>query len=300
MISRVAKIPGHGTGPPLRHGVVSTMFYQPHDIQEALRLRAAMGTDVMPLAGGTDIVVALNRQTTGPGHFLDLTRVTGYSDVEQEDGVWNCSAGATFARLGRLPVRALAEAAMSVGGPAIRNRATIGGNLGTASPAGDGCTALLALDAQIELTHTSRGSRLIPIDEYFLGYRKTALLADELITRVLIPAGWSSAWYKIGKRSSINISIACCAVGLSPGNNVRIALGCVAATVVRARQAEAIIEKEGLTDAAIAAAAASVTNEVSPIDDQRASGSYRRAMSGVIVRRLLTQLRDERPVQRKD
>ncbi|HVP11601.1 MAG TPA: FAD binding domain-containing protein [Phycisphaerae bacterium] len=276
------------------------MFHQPHEIQDALRLRAAMGADVMPLAGGTDIVVALNRQTTGPRHFLDLTQITGYSDVRQENGVWNCSAGATFARLGRLPVRALAEAAMSVGGPAIRNRATIGGNLGTASPAGDGCTALLAMDAQVELAHASRGTRLIPIDEYFLGYRKTALLADELITRILVPAGWSSAWYKIGKRSSINISIACCAVGVSPNNDIRIAFGCVAPTVIRAKKAEAIIEKGGLADAAIADAAAVVTSEVSPIDDQRASGSYRRAMCGVILRRLLTQLRDERPAQRKD
>jgi CO/xanthine dehydrogenase FAD-binding subunit len=276
------------------------MFHQPHDIQEALRLRAEMGADVTPLAGGTDIVVALNRQTNGATHYLDLTRVSGYSNVHQEDGGWDCAAGATFANLGKLPIPALADAAMSVGGPAIRNRATIGGNLGTASPAGDGCTALLALDAQVELTHASRGSRLIPIDEYFQGYRKTALLADELITRVLVPGGWTSAWYKIGKRSSINISIACCAVGISPKNDVRIGLGCVGPTVMRAKKAEAIVEKDGLTDATIAAAAEMVTSEVSPIDDQRASGSYRRAMCGVIVKRLLTQLREERRAERED
>ena len=275
------------------------MFHQPHEIQDALRLRAAMGADVMPLAGGTDIVVASNRQSTGPKHLLDLTRVTGYSDVQLADGVWDCSAGATFARLGRLPVRALAEAALSVGGPAIRNRATIGGNLGTASPAGDGCTALLALDARVELTHASRGSRLIPIDEYFMGYRKTALLADELITRVLVPAGWTSLWYKIGKRSSINISIVCCAVGMSPSKEIRIAFGCVGPTVLRAKKAESIVERDGLSDAAIAAAVQSATAEVSPIDDQRASGSYRRAMCGVVVRRLLTQLRDEGPARRR-
>jgi CO/xanthine dehydrogenase FAD-binding subunit len=270
------------------------MFLQPRDTQEALDLRARMGPDITPLAGGTDIVVALNRQAKGPRHFLDLSHMRGYSDVQSENGDWACSAGATFCRLARLPVRALAEAARSVGGPAIRNRATVGGNLGTASPAGDGCTALLALDARIELTHATRGSRLIPIDEYFLGYRRTALLGDELIARVLVPADWTSAWCKIGKRSAINISVACCAVGMSPSGKVRISFGCVGPTVMRTKKAEAIIEKSGLDDGAVEAAAESAMAEVSPIDDHRASGGYRRAMCGVILRRLLPQLRDER------
>lgn len=270
------------------------MFHQPRDIQEALDLRAKMGADVTPLAGGTDIVVALNRQAKGPEQFLDLSHLAGYSDVGQENGSWLCSAGATFSRLAKLPVRALADAARSVGGPAIRNRATIGGNLGTASPAGDGCTALLALDAQVELTHATRGTRLIPIDEYFLGYRRTALLADELITRVRIPADWISAWYKIGKRSAINISVVCCAVGMSPTGLVRIAFGCVGPTVMRAKKAEAIVEKGGLGDEAVAAAADAAISEVSPIDDHRASGGYRRAMCGVVLRRLLMQLRGQR------
>lgn len=269
------------------------MFFQPHDMREALLLRAEMGGDAVPVAGGTDIAVALNRQGKAPKHFLDLTHVAGYPDVRGEDGAWVCSAGATFTQLSKLPLRALAEAARSVGGPAIRNRATIGGNLGTASPAGDGCTALLALDAQVELTHASRGPRLIPIDEYFTGYRRTALLADELITRIRVPADWRSAWYKIGKRSAINISVVCCAVGMSPEGLARIAFGCVAPTVVRARKAEAIIEKSGLDDDAVEAAAAAAMGEVSPIDDHRASGGYRRAMCGVVLQRLLRQLRDE-------
>jgi CO/xanthine dehydrogenase FAD-binding subunit len=271
------------------------MFYQPHEMGEALRLRAEMGGDLTPLAGGTDIAVALNRQTTGPKHILDLTHIVGYSDVRQEDGRWICAAGATFSRLGRLPAGALAQAAMSVGGPAIRNRATIGGNLGTASPAGDGCVALSALDAEVELTHAWRGPRWIRIDDYFLGYRKTALLADELITRIRIPADWTSAWYKIGKRSSINISVVCCAVGMSPAGEVRIAFGCVAPTVVRVKKAETIMQSEGFSDAAIAAAGEAAMGEVSPIDDHRSSGSYRRAMCGVVLHRLLKQLGEERP-----
>ena len=269
------------------------MFAQPHDIEESLRLRAEMGTDIVPIAGGTDIVVTLNRSTTGPKHFLDLTHVGDYADLRRENGHWHLAGGATFSQLGRLPVRALAEAAMTVGGPAIRNRGTIAGNLGTASPAGDGCVALMAVDAEVELSHAARGRRVIPIDQYFTGFRQTALLADELITAVLLPADWRTAWYKIGKRGSINISLVCCAIGVSPGGDVHIAFGCVAPTVMRAKSAEAIIEKDGWSDGAIEAAAQAAMQDVSPIDDHRASARYRRAMCGVLARRLLRQLRDE-------
>lgn len=269
------------------------MFAQPATLAEALAVRADGGADVTPIAGGTDIVVAMNRGTPAPGSFLDLSHVAGFSDVRRDNGTWRLGGGATFSRLGRMPVRCLAQAAMTVGGPAIRNRGTIAGNLGTASPAGDGCVALMAMDAEIELTHARRGRRSIPIDDYFTGFRQTALLADELITGVHFSADWRTAWYKIGKRSSINISLVCCAVGLSPGGDVRIAFGCVAPTVMRARSAESILETDGLSDDAVEAAAAAAMQEVSPIDDHRASAAYRRAMCGVLTRRLLSQLRDE-------
>lgn len=276
------------------------MFYQPHEIEEALEIRAEMGAEVTPIGGGTDVVVELNRQTQGPKHLLDLTHIAGYSDVEQQNGGWMLSGGATFSRLAGLPVRALAEAAMTVGGVAIRNRATIAGNLGTASPAGDGCAALLAVDAEVEVSHATRGPRMIPIDEYFIAYGRTALLADELITRVRLPSEWATGWYKIGKRGATNISVVCCAVAVAPADalarggafdKVRIALGSVAPTVMRAKRAEAIVVAGGLADAVIDDAASMATQEVSPIDDHRASGAYRRAMGGVLVRRLLRQLR---------
>jgi CO/xanthine dehydrogenase FAD-binding subunit len=269
------------------------MFHQPRNLDEALAVRANLGADVTPIAGGTDIVVALNRQAKPPRNFLDLTHVADGSTVRRDNGQWFLAGGATFAQLGKLPVKALAQAAMTVGGPAIRNAGTIAGNLGTASPAGDGCVALLAMDAQVELSHATRGKRSIPIHDYFTGFRKTALLADELITAVRFDADWKTAWYKIGKRGSINISIVCCAIGMNPRGEVRIAFGCVAPTVLRTRQAEAIITKDGLTDAAIEAAAQSAMKEVAPIDDHRSSANYRRAMCGVLTRRLLRDLRQE-------
>ncbi len=268
------------------------MFYQPRDIDEALRIRSEQGPRTTPLGGGTDLVVALNRDGNGAQSYLDLSHVSGYSDVSCDDGMGTFGGGVTFAHLGRLGLGALSQAAVTVGGPAIRNRATIAGNLGTASPAADGCVALLATDALVELTHASRGKRRVPIADYFTGFKQTALAADELITAVAVPNGWRTAFYKIGKRSAINISVVCAAVGFSPEGGARIALGSIAPTVLRATKAEAILEQGGCEDDAIDAAAQSTMSEVSPIDDHRATAAYRRAMCGVLVRRLLRRLRD--------
>ena len=184
------------------------MFVQPLDMDEALRVRGEMGADLVPIAGGTDIVVVLNRSSTGPKHFLDLTHVAGYADVRRDNGTWHLGGGATFSQLGRLPVRALADAAMTVGGPAIRNCATIAGNLGTASPAGDGCVALLAVDAEIELAHASRGRRGISIEQYFTGLRPTAPLSDAVVTAVRLPSHGRPSWFKNGTRGPINLRLA--------------------------------------------------------------------------------------------
>ncbi len=283
------------------------MFFQPHLMADALEIRSEWGREVTPIGGGTDVVVALNQQSEGPKHLLDLSHIEGYSDVGDEDGRWVLGGGATFGRIaaafsedrrgGPRPVRALHEAAMTVGGAAIRSRATLAGNLATASPAGDGCVVLLALDAEVTLRHATRGARVVPIDEYFTGFRRTVLMADELIASIRFGGDWATAWYKIGKRGATNISIVCCAVAMSPARVVRISFGSVAPTVIRAKKAEAIVSAGGLGDGVIEAAAASAMDEVSPIDDHRASAAYRRAMCGVLARRLLRQLRaGEKPI----
>lgn len=273
------------------------MFHQPHDIAEALEIRARYGSEIVPLCGGTDIVVAMNRSAPRPRQFLDLSHVSGFDSIDRDGVSWRLGGGATFSQLGKMPVRALALAAMTVGGPAIRNKGTIGGNLGTASPAGDGCVALLAMDVEVELSHAVRGARTVAISEYFTGFRQTALKPDELITAVRLPADWRTAWYKIGKRGSINISLVCAAVGISPRGDVRISFGCVAPTVIRSKNAESIIARDGFSDGAIEAAAQAAMKDVSPIDDHRGSAAYRRAMCGVLTRRLLRQLRDEAQAQ---
>jgi CO/xanthine dehydrogenase FAD-binding subunit len=217
------------------------------------------------------------------------------------------AGGATFAELARLPVRCLAEASLGVGGPQIRNRGTIAGNLATASPAGDGSTALLALDAELEL-RTAGSVRHLPLREFFLDYRRTALAADEMITAVEFPANWRTAWQKLGKRGAMNISMVCCAVGASPSGKFHVAFGSVGPYPLRAPQAEAFLSAEcglqntergilsgaespmEISDKVVSEAARLAELDVRPIDDFRARADYRRAMAGVLLKKCLREL----------
>ncbi len=265
------------------------MLYQPQILEEALALKADLGGDVDALAGGTDLLVALNRGQWRPKNVLDLSKVVGRSEIRQDNGSYVVAHGVSYTQLTRLPVRVLAEASLSIGGPQIRNRGTLAGNLGTASPAGDGCVALLALHAEVELTRAGRGSRRLPVRDFFLDYRRTELQPEELITRVFFPADWTTAWYKIGKRGSVNISIVCAAVARSPQGKLGIAFGSVGPYPLAAPKTEALLNDTALTPELIDEAAALVQTEVSPISDHRSSAAYRRAMCGTLLRRLLTE-----------
>jgi len=272
------------------------MFYRPTSFDEALAVKARLGDAVVPIAGGTDLIVGLNRGNELGPETLDLSAVADYGRVDRENGWLLLSAGTTWARLAGLDVECLAAAASSVGGPQIRNRGTIGGNLASASPAGDGSVALLALDADIELGHATRGSRWIKLAEFFLSYRQTALAGDELISRVRIPARdtlQATAWYKIGKRGAVNISVVCGAAVRFGDGRVGLAFGSVAPVPLRAVKTQAVIDGQPLTDAVIERAADEAMAEVQPIDDWRASADYRRAMCGVLTRRLLRKMQTQ-------
>src|SRR5205814_1589956 len=172
-----------------------------------------------------------------PQNFIDLTHIPELRAIHRQNGTLELAGNVTHAQCGRLPIRCLAQASLSVGGPGIRELGTIAGNLATASPAGDGSTALLALDAEVELTSV-RGMHRLPLDKFFLGYRKTALMPDEMITKVIVPTNYESGWSKNGKRGAVNISIVAAAVAITPKKEVRIALASVAATPIRCYKAE--------------------------------------------------------------
>jgi CO/xanthine dehydrogenase FAD-binding subunit len=265
------------------------VFYQPKDIHEALELKAELKERGTFIAGGTDIVVLMNHGKAAPETFIDLSHIPELRAIHKHNGTLDMAGNVTHAQAGKLPIRCLAQASLSVGGPGIRELGTLAGNLATASPAGDGSTALLALDAEVELTSV-RGSRRLPLDKFLLGYRKTALTSDEMITKVIVPTDYKSDWSKNGKRGAMNISIVAAAVSITPKKEVRIALASVAATPIRCYKAEGFLAANGLTVDSIRQVADIVRGEIKPITDHRASADYKVHLSGVMVRRLLENL----------
>jgi len=265
------------------------VFYQPKNIQEALGLKAELKDGGAFIAGGTDIVVLMNHGKAAPENFIDLTHIPELHAIHRHNGTLELAGNVTHAQAGKLPIRCLALASLSVGGPGIRELGTLAGNLATASPAGDGSTALLALDAEVELTSV-RGARRMPLDKFFLAYRRTMLAADEMITKIIVPTNYRSDWAKNGKRGAVNISVVAAAVAITPKIEVRIALASVAPTPIRCHQAERFLAENGLSAAAIGRAAEVVRGEIKPITDHRASADYKVHLSGVMVRRLLENL----------
>jgi CO/xanthine dehydrogenase FAD-binding subunit len=280
------------------------MFYQPHTIEEALQLKRQLGPDAAFLAGGTDVIVMMNHGRLVANAYIDLTHVPAarLSEIPAATAQpIRVSGLTTFAQLARLPVRCLAQASLGVGGPQIRNRGTIAGNRATASPAGDGSTALLALDAELEVRNAD-ATRRIALRDFFLAYRKTALAPDEMITAVEFPGNWRSAWQKLGKRGAMNISMVCCAVGVSPAGKFHVAFGSVGPYPLRAPNTEDFLSRECGTQNAregtpleisgkiLEEAARLAEQDVRPIDDFRASADYRRAMSGALLKKCLREL----------
>jgi CO/xanthine dehydrogenase FAD-binding subunit len=259
----------------------------PSSLGEALELKAEHPAAV-PVAGGTDLMVALNGERRRPPVLLDLSRLEELTAWYREDGHVFLGAGVTFARIaGEMPAfTALADAARSVGSAQIRARATIGGNLATASPAGDGIAALMAYDAAI-VARRAGATRKIPCRDFFTGPRQTSLAPDELITGVeWRVADGPGSFAKVGPRGAMVIAIASVCLQVD-GDEVRLALGSVAPTVIRAPRAELLAAGHGSPAefGRLAAAAAR------PIDDLRGAAAYRRHAVGVLARRALEEAR---------
>lgn len=257
-------------------------IHHPATIAEAA---SAVASGATPLAGGTDLMVEVNFRHTRPEHVVGLRRVDELTAWEGN----RIGAGVTWRRLEREGPKALAEAARTVGSPQIRNAGTIGGNLATASPAGDGHPFLVAVDAAIELVSPS-GSRLVPWKDFFTGVKKTAMSDDELISAVLLPESLPErqAFGKIGVRNAMVIATVCCVVTRDQEGTTTVGLGSVAPTPIRAGRAEEMISSIATPKPSdLAEFQRLVTEEVRPITDHRSTEEYRRHASGVLARRLL-------------
>ncbi|UGQ09633.1 FAD binding domain-containing protein [Yinghuangia sp. ASG 101] len=283
-------------------------FLRPATWDEALAAKAAHPSAV-PIAGGTDVMVDLNFDRLRPDVLIDLSLVPELRDHEVGDGVVRLGASVPYTRViddlaGRLP--GLALAARTIGSPQIRNRGGVGGNLGSASPAGDAHPALLASGARVEVGSAGRGARMIPIDDFFRGVKRNALEPDELIRTVHIPSATGPQQFaKIGTRNAMVIAVCSFAVGLHPATGaVRTGLGSVAPTPVRAPAAEEFLAAElgdaglwasrgRLAEAAVRRFGALVAEAAAPIDDVRGSAAYRRHALAVMARRTLAWAWDD-------
>ncbi|MEU9579072.1 FAD binding domain-containing protein [Streptomyces chilikensis] len=276
-------------------------FLRPASWEEALAVKAEH-PDAVPLAGGTDVMVELNFGHRRPERLLDLGRIAELEEWEGDGPAVRLGASVPYTRIMeglRTDLPGLALAAHTVASPQIRNRGGVGGNLGTASPAGDAHPALLASGAEVEAVST-RGTRLIPIDDFYLGPKRNALAPDELIRAVRVRrAGGPQQFAKVGTRNAMVIAVCAFGLALHPeSRTLRTGIGSAAPTPVRAREAEeflgGVLEEERCWDtgrppppSAARRFAELCSAACSPIDDVRGTAAYRRRAVGVLARRTL-------------
>ena len=282
-------------------------FFRPDSWQEALELKEAH-PEARPIFGGTDVMVEMNFDRDRPEAMMDLTRVPELAEWGEEDGKLRVGAGVTYTRIiaelgDRLP--GLAMASRTVGSPQIRNRGTVGGNLGTASPAGDGLPPLYASDAEVEVASTA-GTRRVPVTEFITGPKRNALRPGELIAAFHIPEAEGPQQYsKIGTRNAMVIAVCSFGLALHPEQRrVGTCVGSAAPTPVRAREAEEFVEgvlAEGdlwetratLDESALGRFGEMVEMAARPISDVRGTADYRTHAVGVLARRTLKWAWDE-------
>ncbi|HEV8353821.1 MAG TPA: FAD binding domain-containing protein [bacterium] len=283
----------------------------PRSLDEALEMKAA-SPQAVPIAGGTDLMVELNFDRRRPDGLIDVSRLPELREWRREDGGFFLGAGVTYSRIVTelhqfVP---LVQASRTVGSPQIRNAGTVGGNLGTASPAGDALPVLAAYDAQVLLG--SAGNRhTLPWHAFMTGPKKTAIGSDELILGVRWrPVRGPGSFSKIGTRNAMVIALASlCLVMDEDGRTVRVALGSVGPTILRAPDAEefaaAAMTRSGTWDDPRAGLPLQTADEFGervaaasrPIDDVRGSAAYRRHACRVLATRALAWALDDRTAQ---
>src|SRR5262245_57072873 len=276
--------------------------FLPRTLEEALETAAAH-PNAVPIAGGTDVMVELNMDLGRPEALMDVSGLPELREIRRENSSLFLGAGVTYTRVMReLPdLTALVQASRSVGSPQIRNRGTVGGNLGTASPAGDALPVLAAWNAEVMLGRAGGSTRSLPWEAFLTGVKRNALEPGELIlgARWRVPVGPGS-FSKIGTRNAMVIAVASLCLQVDESSrSVRVALGSVAPTVIRARDAEIVAAqafehvgawddpRADLGEQTVARFGELVAEAASPIDDVRGTQAYRRHAVSVLARRAL-------------
>lgn len=282
-----------------------TEYINAASIEQVTHILAQKGPAARIVAGGTDLILELERGTrAGIETIIDISRIPGLDRIRlDEDGVIHLGALVTHnhcaaSKLLREKAYPLARAAWEVGAPQIRNRGTVAGNLITASPANDTITPLMAMNASVTL-QSARGARQIKLADFYTGVRKTVLQPDEMLVEISfqgLTANQKGTFVKVALRRAQAISIINLAIVLTLNSatvqQASIALGAVAPIIVHAAEAEAYLEGKELSEEVIAQAAELAQNAAKPIDDIRSSADYRREMVRVFTMRGLKSLRD--------
>ena len=275
--------------------------HSPVTLPEAFGILQQESGRVKVLAGGTDLLVALNARVEVPAVFLNIWGLRELRGIADAGDHLRLGALTTYTQIIHSPLLLqhapiLVQASRLVGAAQIQNRGTLGGNIANASPAGDTLPVLAVLEADLEIG-SGRGIRKIPFNQFYTGYRQTLLAPDELLLAVCLPKPAGEHWQyfrKVGTRQAQAISKVVAAIAgrkNRPGRIefIRIAYGSVAPTVIRAAQTEALLAQQTLSQELIERARQSVMQEVHPISDVRSTEAYRRLISGNILARALRE-----------
>jgi carbon-monoxide dehydrogenase medium subunit len=276
-------------------------YHRPAGLAEAIEMLAGFGDTAKLLAGGTDLLVNMKHGKLSPARIIDLDGLgelaasrTGGETLELGSGL---KAAELAEGLDGVVPRALSIGAGLLGSPQVRNRASLGGNLATARPAGDMCVPLLALGARLAL-NGPKGESQVELPEFFLGPGQTTLAADQVLAKVLVAKprpGSGSSYCKLGLRKALEISLVSAACWLSledDGKTIkegRVALGAVAPTPLLSAGAARVLAGAPADEKTFAAAAAEAAADARPIDDHRGSAEYRRDMVAVLTKRCLAE-----------
>jgi len=267
----------------------------PASVDEAVQLLSKYKDNASVMAGGTDVIVSAT-QGFASQYVISLAKIKDLDFITYDDAKGlRIGPMATLQKIADSPVvqknyPALAASAATNGNPQTRNMGTVVGNILRASPSGDCACAILALGGTL-VFQSAAGKREVAIDDFFLGYKKTARKADELAVEVkLPPAGAKSAFNRV-TRTTLDLSKVNCAVALTMKGQTceqaRIAMGAVAPTTLRLKKSEELLKGQKITDELLKKVAASVADQIAPIDDVRSTAEYRKDVSGVILKRTI-------------
>jgi CO/xanthine dehydrogenase FAD-binding subunit len=276
-------------------------YYEPATLEEASKLLPTLGAEAFLYAGGTDLLVEIRERLRRVRHVVDIKRIPGLSSASWDE-TRGLSFGAlvTAGQLERLPLVAdkypnLHAALASLGSIQVRNRATVVGNVCRASPSADTIPPLIADEARVHIYSRSNALRVVPLAEFFTGPGRTVLVPGDIVTGITVPPPREAsgrAYIKHGRRKAMELATVGVAASLELDGRtctgIRIALGAVGATVLRAPKAEALLTGSDLGGEVIDAAARQAMEECTPISNVRASADYRREMVGVLTRRAVT------------